>query len=264
VPATWIWSRVRRHASARGASKSGEAIGYLSGGFDLLFRTWEEKLLEKQVSIYKGIMVSEILIQDGRVSGLVAGDDKFEFDRVVVTAPIPVLKGLLHEEWQGSLGELGDLRYQGGIFFILKLNRPLTPYYSIPIVDREEHITGLVETGNLIRERREKGEHLVYCIHYTSDPEKLSASAEELSAQYLPILKRLFPRFNESWVTAYHTSRSRYIEPIYSLHFSRKVLPHRLSIPGLYLCNTTQIYPYINCFNSCLRLAGDFHEAISN
>ena len=258
VPATWIWSRVRRHASARGPTKSGEGLGYLRGGFDLLFRTWEEALLGRGVTLYKGTAAGELLSRNGEIIGLVAGGEKFEFERVIVTVPIPVLKHLLPDDKKNALGPVADLDYQGGIFLLLKMNRPLTQYYSIPIVDREENITGLVETSNLIRERSEKGECLVYCIHYTSDPQMLSRSAEDLSTEYIPVLKRLFPGFSDTAVQASYVSRSRYIEPIYSLYFSQQVLPHRLPIPSLYLCNTTQIYPYINCFDSCLRLTDRF------
>jgi len=114
---------------------------------------------------------------------------------------------------------------------------------------------GVIEHTNLISAEHYGGNHIVYLANYLEKGERLySLSAEELFQEYLPHLKRLNPAFDPSWVREYHYHREDAAQPVVTRDYSQHIPPHQTPIPGLYLANTTQIYPEDRGTNYSIRL----------
>lgn len=66
-------------------------------------------------------------------------------------------------------------------------------------------------------------------------------SDAQLKDLFLRALGRMFPRFRETSVSCFKVSRLKYLVPIPTLHYSRKMPPVTTSVPGVYIINSAQI-----------------------
>src|SRR5690606_27432688 len=79
-------------------------------------------------------------------------------------------------------------------------------------------------------------------------------TVEELMDLYEPWIKRINPAFDRSWVRDQWVFRDRAGQPVVRVGYHEIITPHRTPIDGLYLANTTQIYPEDRGQNYSLRL----------
>jgi hypothetical protein len=66
---------------------------------------------------------------------------------------------------------------------------------------------------------------------------------EQVKSEWLGHLKRMFPDFDERWITDFIVQRARYVEPIRPIGTSDQIPDSRTSVDRLYMGNTTMIYP---------------------
>jgi hypothetical protein len=77
---------------------------------------------------------------------------------------------------------------------------------------------------------------------------------EELLQHYLPHLRKINPDFDVSWIeTSYH-HRVDAAQPIIGVNYSSHIPDHRTPFRGLYLANTTQVYPEDRGTNYSVRM----------
>ncbi|MCL5025190.1 MAG: amine oxidase, partial [Chloroflexi bacterium] len=74
------------------------------------------------------------------------------------------------------------------------------------------------------------------------------------AARSLPHLREINPEFKPDWVVRRWVFRDDAGQPIITTNFSRQIPDHRTPIHGLYLANTTQIYPEDRGMNYSVRL----------
>jgi protoporphyrinogen oxidase len=95
----------------------------------------------------------------------------------------------------------------------------------------------------------------VYLSNYLSKESPMySMTQEELLAEYIPHLKKINPDFDQSWIEEYYYHREEAAQPIVTTNYSEKIPDYRTPIQGLYLANTTQIYPEDRGTNYSIRL----------
>src|SRR5690606_3954745 len=70
VPATWIWSRLVRMKSTRDGANQKEEAGHLIGGYSTLLDAMAAEILSGDNNIYLSTPVQEIVVENGRASGL--------------------------------------------------------------------------------------------------------------------------------------------------------------------------------------------------
>jgi protoporphyrinogen oxidase len=114
---------------------------------------------------------------------------------------------------------------------------------------------GAIEHTNLISKEEYNGKHILYLTNYVSRSAPLySVSAEELLMHYLPSLRRINPDFDADWVEDMWLYREDAAQPIITCGYSRHIASHETPLEGLYLANTTQIYPQDRGMNYSVRL----------
>ena len=124
------------------------------------------------------------------------------------------------------------------------LDRPLTPTYWLNIADRSLPFLAVVEHTNFIASEQYGGKHIVYLANYLGKEHPLyRLGKEEMFQEYLPHLRKLNPDFDPSWVMEYHYHREEAAQPVVPRGYSARIPDRRTPISGLYLANTTQIYP---------------------
>jgi protoporphyrinogen oxidase len=153
--------------------------------------------------------------------------------------------------------QLARLKSMGALVLILALRRSLVSHhYWINIPAGEGFpFMGLVEHTNYISRQHYGGDHLVYCGDYLPpDHPSFAYTREQLLEAYLPGLVKINPDFRLDWVRASWMFTETYAQPVPGLHHSRHVPPLQTPIPGLWLANMSQVYPWDRGSNYAVEL----------
>ena len=249
LPALWLSSRMQREKST-----GREVKGCLRGGYRSLILALEEALARAGVRIRTGAAVEAIERDGERMAVRLAGAGREGFDLVVATCPLlqfqQLARGLGLDPAVAGLA----LDYQGVVCGVFLMERPLSPWYWLPIVDSGVTCQGIVEMSNLTPPERTRGLHLAYLVNYAhrSSPAYQRGDAETL-ALYRRDLGTLFPEAARTIVESY-VFRTPFVEPIWPLGYRRRRPPTSI-LPGrLYLACTAQVYPQVNSWNSCCEV----------
>jgi protoporphyrinogen oxidase len=145
------------------------------------------------------------------------------------------------------------------------LKKSLSHIYWMNIIDSSAPFLAAIEHTNLIDSSIYGGKHILYLSNYLSKDSSLyRASTDELLAVYLPHLKRINPEFDPNWIDSYHRFSDDAGQPTVTTNYSQQIPGHRTPIAGLYLANTTQIYPEDRGLNYSIRLGMNISKTVSN
>ncbi len=148
------------------------------------------------------------------------------------------------------------MQYQGIICASLLLRRPLAGYYVTNITDPWVPFTGVIEMSALVDQEQFGGHALVYLPKYVDpDDPAFALSDDEIRAQFLPALERMYPDFRREDVLAFQVSRVRRVFALSTLGYSKRLPPMETSIPGLHLVNSAHIVNGTLNVNETVQLA---------
>ena len=261
VTMAWVWGKINTRVKSRGKSMVKEKLGYPMGSFGLVFDTLADRIRDLGGEVHTSASVNRILVENPtRRTGLeiqVEGSAPREeqFDAVLATTPSPIFTRLvppLPEDYQARLDRA---RYMSAVLIVLVLDRPLSHVYWLNVSDRSIPFVGVIEHTNLIGPEHYGGRHIVYLSNYlTTDSPLYRMSHEELLDEYLPHLKKVNPEFELDWIeTSYH-HRVDGAQPVIGIDYSGHIPDHRTPFSGVYLANTTQIYPEDRGTNYSVRM----------
>ena len=104
---------------------------------------------------------------------------------------------------------------------------------------------------------------MVYLTNYPSvDSPLYQKSGDELLEEFLPHLKNINPDFESSWVQGFRHFRVDAAQPIIGVNYRERIPEIRTPIKGLYLANTTQIYPEDRGTNYSVKLGQEAAELV--
>jgi protoporphyrinogen oxidase len=264
VPATWIWSRLVRMKSTREGANQKEMAGHLIGGYITLIQAMTEKIKASGGQVLLQTPVKEILIENGRATGIrLASGEIAKFDKVVCTMQAPLFQRLIPNADPAYQAALTQTEYLGIIAPLLVLTRPLTGNWTINITDDRFPFTGIIETTAYIDPKYVGGYHLVYLPKYTAPgSEWQKKSDEEIRQIWLENLQAMFPHFDPATIKYFLIHRERYVEPLHGLNKTDSVPQVKTPIESLYLATTAQIYPALTNGESVSRHAREAAEII--
>jgi hypothetical protein len=87
---------------------------------------------------------------------------------------------------------------------------------------------------------------------------------DEVIDSYLPHLRKVNKSFDKSWIRNFWVFRERAAQPIITLNYSERIPDHRTPLSGLYLANTSQIYPEDRGTNYSVRLGNDIAAMVAS
>jgi protoporphyrinogen oxidase len=254
----WFWAKIQtRFASRKGAG--GEKLGYPVKSFGEILFALRDKLLEAGGTLHIETPVERVLTMDGRATGLQfkrpdGSTGEEEFDRVLATVPSFLFPQMvdLPDDYRAKLD---GVTYTAAVVLILEMTRPLTDYYWMNIADRSLPFLGLIEHTNMLPKEWYGGSHVLYLTNYVDRSEPLfRMTPDEVLDLYLPHLQLFNREFDRSWVTKMHYNSLSAAQPIIGTNYSQRVPDHRTPVAGLYLANTTQIYPEDRGTNYSVRM----------
>ena len=260
VGMAWIWGKIQTRFASRGKGMAKEKLVYPIGSFGEVFDVLAQRIGEQGGQVHMSASVSRIVVEDGRATGMevtVEGEDAGvqRFDAVIATTPSHIFPRLLPPLPDDYLSKLTGVNYMAAVLIVLVLNLPLSDVYWLNVADRSIPFVGVIEQTNFIGPEHYGGKHIVYLANYLSTSHPLyKMDHEELLQEYLPHLRKINPQFDLSWIeTSYH-HRIDGAQPIIGTNYSSRIPDHRSPFKGVYLANTTQVYPEDRGTNYSVRM----------
>jgi protoporphyrinogen oxidase len=243
LPATYLWSRMRRTAGTRDRSGR-EVMGWIRGGHQALADALRGAILAHGGEVLTGRRVRSIVSSGGRVQGVVARSSFRAHAWVISTLLRPHLERIVGPDLRAALPP-DPCRYLGVVCVVARVRESVSPYYALNITDRSVPLTSVVETTHVV-DPEHVGGHLIYVPRYVlPDSPELERPAQEVKREYLGHVRAMFPRFDpERDVIASTVARARLAEPIHS-HGSHERLPAFVAAPGLVAASSAHVYPDI-------------------
>ena len=254
VTMAWLYSKFKDRVGSRSKGMAKELLGYMEGSFQPFIDALASRITSLGGQILTDRGVEQVMVEEGRVRGVVAGDE-WPLDRVVATVPSFVFLDIAPELPEQYAQQLREVSYQSALCLVLGIKDALSRIYWLNISDPTFPFVGVIEHTNLIPPETYNGKHILYLSNYVSRSDPLyAASGEELLTHYLSSLKQINPDFGPEWVEELWLFREDAAQPIITRGYSRRIPSHRTPVEGLYLANTAQIYPQDRGMNYSVRL----------
>lgn len=264
--AAFIWATIARMYAARRTGLKREMFGYVPGGYGRVLERFAEVLSGKGVGIRCGLAAKKVWERrdgkdgsGGRIRIEFADGSMESFDGIVMTTPAPVAarvcEGLTDDERARLLG----VKYQGIVCASMLLRKPLAGFYVTNITDPGIPFTAVIEMSALVDREHFGGRSLVYLPKYVApDDPAFALTDDELKREFLPVLKRMYPAFEEADLLCFRVSRVRHVFPLPTLGYSEHLPPTVTTIPGLYVVNSAHITNGTLNVNETVQLAERF------
>ncbi len=268
VTMAWVWGKIHTRVASRGKSMVREKLGYPMGSFGLVFDTLAERIRELGGEVHTSASVERVLVDNGKARGVEVrlGNESAKeerFDAVLATTPSPVFARLVPKLPDDYRERLESARYMSAVLLVLVLDRRLTPVYWLNVADRSIPFVGVIEHTNLIEPEHYGGKHIVYLSNYlTTDDPLYRMDSDDLLNEYLPHLKKVNPNFELGWIEASYHHRVDGAQPVIGVNYSQRIPSHRTPFEGVYLANTTQVYPEDRGTNYSVRMGREVARMI--
>ncbi|MFM9106719.1 MAG: NAD(P)/FAD-dependent oxidoreductase [Chloroflexota bacterium] len=251
----WFWGKIWLRTTSRRSPLDQEKLGYPLGSFNVVIEALAAAAREAGATIHTGMGPDSLVQEAGGGWRVELPGGARPCDIVVATTPSPIFERLVPGLPEAYRERLRSLEYEAAVVALLELDRPLSDTYWLNIADPDLPFTAIIEHTNFIAPSHSAGRRYVYLSKYLeSDDPWFTLPDEELIARYVPFLRKVNPSFEAAWITRSWVFRERAAQPIVPLNYSEKLPPHRTGLPGLYLANTTQIYPEDRGTNYSVRL----------
>ena len=284
VAMVWLWGKLRGRRQIKGAEAREERLGYPRHSWELLFQALRDRieaaggrvLIDRPAARVaragSGFAVSAAApgsFRRGHDPGAfeVAGEPE-HYDAVLATVPNDVFEQLLDpalaaEVGADYLGRTRSIEYFSALCLLLELDRPFSPYYWTNVADRSLPFVGLIEHTNFVPPERYGGRRFLYVANYLPHGhELLGLDPDALLERYTPGLRRVNPDFTPDRVRERWLFREPAAQPIVTVGYVDRIPPLRTPAAGLWLANTTQVYPEDRGTNYAVRLGDDAARAL--
>ena len=239
VSAAWIWTRIKRIGTSR-RSLMQEQLGYIDGGSETLVRAVVEAIEARGGEIRLGTPVREVVVADGRVTGIRTDAGVDAVDAAISTMPTPYVSKLvpaLPDDWKARYDGIVNI---GVVCVLLRLAKSVSPHFWVNINDPAVEIPGVIEFSRL----RPVEDTVIYVPFYMpqSHP-KFGRDDAAFVAESMAAVRRLNPGIGESDLKASLVGRLRHAQPVCEAGFAARVPPIRTPIAGLQVADTAFYYP---------------------
>jgi protoporphyrinogen oxidase len=255
--AAFIWAIIARLYAARRSGLKREMFGYVEGGYDSVLTHLRSALESRGIEIVCGRPAADVRGDASGSEVRFADGSSRRFDAVVLTVPCGRVAAICPQLTSAERERLQKVVYQGVVCPSLLLARPLADYYVTNITDPGIPFTGVIEMTALVDPASFGGRSLVYLPRYLAqDDPTWKRGDDDLVAETVATLARMYPQFRQSDVLASRVARVREVHAISTIDYSRSLLPAlKTSVDNVFVVNSAQIaYGTLNV-NETLALA---------
>lgn len=242
VSATYILAWLNRMSAVRRVPELRTSVGYLQRGHYSLIQALAEAFLKRGGQIKYEVRVREIEVNGEQTQRVRTQEGVLQFDALVAAIPTPTFSRLIPGAESSYLDRLDKAKYLGLICPVMVLDRPLSSYWTLNLTDPAYPFATIIETPH----HGQPDHHIVYLPRYTApDNDWMGVSDDVIREAWLSHLKLIFPDFSDSHIRHFAVSRSRYVEPVYSVNSLANNPDIHTPYKGLYLVNSAQVYPQL-------------------
>ncbi len=250
ISAAWIWTRIRRVGLSR-RNLFQEELGYIEGGSETLVQAMADAIRVRGGTLRLSTPVTRILTENGRVSGVLAGDETIPADAVIATVPTPLIAGLAPDLPASALDAYGSIENIGVACVVLHLDRAVTPHFWVNVDEPDIGIPGIIEFSNL----RPVGGHVVFVPFYMPTTHtRWQRPDDALIEESLACLTRINPSVTRANLLDAAVGRLRHAQPVCPPGFASRLPPIQTAIAGLQIADTCFYYPEDRGTAESLRL----------
>jgi len=243
VAMTWLYGRIHSRVASREGGGAKEVLGYMKGSYQVLVDALENAVLKEGARIMKNTPVSKVVLDNGKVKGVVVNGQEHIMDSVVLTCAPAISRKLVSFDKEYD-ERLSKMKYHGAMNLIMRTKKSLSKTYWLNVAEKDSPFVAVIEHTNLVPKEFYGGDTVVYLSKYLNTEDELyKASDEKVKNVFFEYLKKIFPEFSADDVLEYRVKRAPYSQPIVGLEFSKIKLDYRTPITGLYSANMTQVYP---------------------
>jgi protoporphyrinogen oxidase len=278
ISMSWLYAKLRNRRQTSGEEAKQELLVYPRGSFEAIFRRLTEKIEENgRVLIDRPAALIErgeggFHVHAGAPDSFRSGHDPRGFtrdgeperyDAVLATVPSDIFEQLLdpalaEEVGERYFGRTRSIEYFAALCLVLELDRRFHDFYWTNVADEDMRFIGLIEHTNLVGSDHYGGRHFLYVANYLPrDHELLGLGLDELLDVYEPGLRKVNPGFSRDWIKASWLFREPAAQPVVLPNYRDRMPPYSTGVPGLYMANTTQVYPDDRGTNYAVREADE-------
>ena len=255
VSASWIWTRIRRVGRSR-KSLMQEELGFIEGGTQTLVDALMRAIEEKGGEVRLGTPATQVMVQDGRVTGVSAGEAVFECDHVISTVPTPLVDALIPDLPEALRAAYAAIENIGVVCVLLKLRRSVTPHFWVNIVDPKATVPGIIEFTNL--RTLPGGETVVYVPFYMPSGNTLWQRPDDVFvAEAMDSVRLVNPAIGPDDLIEATLGRLKHAQPVCPPGFQAQIPPVQTPIAGLQIADTCFYYPEDRGISESVRLGQD-------
>lgn len=263
--AAFIWAHISRMYKARRTGLKKEMFGYVEGGYRTIINRLIETLDEENVTVKTAHPIAEVKKQsDGSFQVSYGNNQPAEaFDKVIMTTPNSILSRVCTDLSADEKARFDKVEYLGIVCASLLLKKSLSKYYVTNITDTWVPMTAVIEMTTIVDPQELGGKSLVYLPKYVpAEHELFDKSDEDIKADFLAALDRMYPHFDRDDVIDFKISRVRSVMAIPTLNYSQLLPPKNSSVDGLYIVNSSYILKGNLNVNESITIAEEAMETV--
>ncbi len=264
LSAAWIWTRTKRIAQSR-RSLFHEELGYLLGGTRTLIDALAKAIESLGVQIRRSSPVRSLEAKSGLISKVISDQGAEMFDAVIAAIPQPVLATMLPLQTSHPyVNKINAIKYIAINCLMVQTLHPLTDNFWLNISDPDIPLAGLIEYTNLNRSYHPQGLSLWYIPEYVPlDHPRYARDAQDMMAEYAPILKAINPAFKRDWIVNMVQKRLQFAQPVCPVGFTRMLPDLQSPFPNLLSGDTCHFWPEDRTITDAIALGRRLAERYS-
>ena len=259
ISLAWFWARIKKRT---------QALSYPKGGFLEFANHIANEIKKNNGKIYFNSEIINLEQKNNQVEIKIKTNNQvsiLNFDKVIVTLPSFLFIKITPTLPETYTEKLKKLKSLGATNLVLRLNASFFKdnTYWLSIADINSPIMAIVEHTNFMDKKYYNNEHIVYLGNYLPQGHpNFSKSTKELIKLFDPFLKKINPTYDKHIIDA-DTFSVPFAQPIIPINYSKMIPSLETPIPGLYLANMQQVYPWDRGTNYAVELGEKVAKKIS-
>jgi protoporphyrinogen oxidase len=259
LSAAWIWARMRRLGRSR-KSLMVEQLGYLEGGSDTWIDAVVAAIRAGGGELHLQRAVDEVLLEGGKVRGVRCGEQRYRHQGVISTIPLPFVPDMIPGLPAPVRRAYASLDNIAVVCVLVRLKRPLSPYFWLNVSDPTIRVPGVVEYSNLCAMEG----HLVYVPYYLpGEHEDYQHPDQWFLDRSREYLQKINPELRDEDFLALGAGRYRYAQPICPPEFLAGLPPLNPGVEGLRVADTSHYYPEDRSISESIQLGIRLAQSIA-
>jgi len=255
ISAPWIWHRIHRYSQSRTSPLRPEQLGYIEGGSHTLLTALQQGITAQGGVIRTGVEALSLNCSSHGIQGVETSSGYYEADRVIAAVPLPELVKLLPEDNEYGR-RLAQVQFTSVGCVRLALRHSLTNSFWVNVSTPDVAFNGFIEYSNLNPWHEYGGSDVLYVPFYFGSSDKRNEWPDSRFIEsVIQGLHLIQPEFGGEWVEEAELSRDRYAQAVCPPGFGERVPAVRAATEGLYLLDSTQLYPADRNLSGMIKLA---------